>query len=906
MNKFRVLNTRFRILKGGKIGLSSSIALIGSILIFGSIDAKAVPYSDLVIAEVETYTYNGEDTNIYYNGYDATVNVSNGNILGNILTTTNNTGILNLTGTSTIGGMVGEDSASLKEITVNGTSTFDELVYATTLTYLGNDTVILNGENSSTVEGMVGIVDFANGYGSLQIADGVDLTTGTSGIQFKNANNANLRFNGTSIINGVVGGDSVAKSTFKTIYAGISGNTVTFKNDVYVEESSLIPVTLHVGSGIVNLEGNLYGDLVFDSGEDGTANISDGKSIIVTTAQQAAYTYYDNEGTLNFLGSTTITGDIGKIAGEDSASLKAVNFAALGEDSGTYNENIGHNIYAYDTAIGNSYNKTTANITADNTFGGNLSVRRGSTLNVSNNDVIVENTLQLDSASTTNFKVYTTDISAGQAVENANSGGIVTNLLSVASDAKFSIMYDGSWNGAGKYNLIEATNGFVLGEDYIGTEVNGLVTDNSIIDSVIKKDGNNLTLFADRTGGGSYAAEDLYIKKSAIGTNYSNGASQSLAAYANGTQRESALANIINQMENLDAGSIITNEKKQELITMQKKLSPVANNSGIQSSLGASKLGQTTIGGRISDIRSTGGNVLVLNESSNTTGLSSGESILDSALWIKAMASTSSQDKVGQYDGYDSDTYGVVLGSDKTLKDGTIVGLAFAYSNTNTDQSDFNTGDSSDTNSIQITAYASKEFGNLYLDGMLSYAKHSTDSIRTANSGKLSADIDANQYSAKIESGYRFVFNGSTTLTPFASIEYGFLDQKAYTEKGTSYQNDALRVDGVKVNRGTLGLGAKLATNIEFADMALIPEIKVGVYNSFGDDSADIKAQYLGGGNQFVTPSQEFNDTMFNLGAGVKTKLTESSTLMFNVDYDRSNNGNFEGYSGSVAYRLTF
>ena len=33
MNSFRVVDTKFRILKGGKIGLSLSIALIGGILL---------------------------------------------------------------------------------------------------------------------------------------------------------------------------------------------------------------------------------------------------------------------------------------------------------------------------------------------------------------------------------------------------------------------------------------------------------------------------------------------------------------------------------------------------------------------------------------------------------------------------------------------------------------------------------------------------------------------------------------------------------------------------------------------------------------------------------------------------------------------------------------------------------
>ena len=44
MNSFRVMNTRFRILKGGKIGLAFSIALIGGTLTLGSTKANATNY----------------------------------------------------------------------------------------------------------------------------------------------------------------------------------------------------------------------------------------------------------------------------------------------------------------------------------------------------------------------------------------------------------------------------------------------------------------------------------------------------------------------------------------------------------------------------------------------------------------------------------------------------------------------------------------------------------------------------------------------------------------------------------------------------------------------------------------------------------------------------------------------
>gem|GEM_PF-5180363 len=821
--------------------------------------------------------------------------------LDNILVTTDvtNTGTLTFQGTSNIEGEVGESNKVLNTINAGATTervTFDDMVYATNLKYSDNGTVVLNGDTSgNTSEGIVGTVNFDSKAGTLEIGDSVNLTTGTSGIQFVNANSATLTFNGSSTVTGVLGGNTAGNSTLERIYAGANSSIVTFKNDVYVEESN--DTTLHVsGTGTVNFEGNLTGDLIYDA--DGIVNVSNGKSIIVSTVPTSVRTQTDNTGTLNYLGITTLYSDIGTA----SKKLKNVTFASAGTSADSYVMDLSKNIYAQNTYIGNSSNNTTVNITDNITFGGNLDIRNNSILNVSDFDLTVTDNLNIASNSTLKFKVYTTDISAGSAVENPSSGSITANSISLASDTKINITYDGSWYGAGKYNLITAASSTGT---YYGTELNGLVSDNSIIDSIVKNDGTNLTLFADRTSGGAYNAEDLYIVKSEIGDHYSNGASQALAGYANEAQREGALSDIIRRMEELEGGTILTADKKAQMVRTQKLLAPIANNSTIKSSLVATNTVLSTISDRISDIRTTS-SMDFIPWGGDYSGLSSGDYMQDYALWIKAMGAKATQSKVKDYDGYETSTYGLVAGVDKTLRDGTTIGIALANSDTKINQTDFRAGDSSSTKSIQLSTYASKELGDAYVDGVISYAKHSTEGSRTANSGKLTSSVDADQLSAKVETGYRVYLEDIATLTPFVSFEYGTLNQKAYTEKGTAYQNDALKVGNTKITKGNVGLGTKISTNLNLGNVLVVPEVKFGVYNAIGDKNADIKAQYTGGGNEFVTPTQDLTDTMYKAGIGVKTTLSESTSLMLGVDYDRSKDGGFEGYSGNVSFRLSF
>ncbi|MDY3205246.1 MAG: hypothetical protein RBR70_09265, partial [Arcobacter sp.] len=498
-----------------------------------------------------------------------------------IATMTSNTGNVVFQGSSTVSGDVGTSTNNLESITagVSGeTVTFDGMVYATNLKYSDNGKVILNGDNGSNVEGMKGTVDFGVatvskptlGYGKLEIGDDVNLTTGTSGIQFANANNAILTFNGTSTIYGVLGGNTAGNSTFGSIYAGVTAETVTFKNDVYVKES-----TFHVSEdGVVNFEGNLYGNLVFEN--NGILNIANTKSIIVSSVPTSITTLNNGQGTVNFEGTTNLYTSIGT----ENFKLNNVTFASTGNTSNIYNQDIDKNVYALNTYIGNGSNKTTLNIKEDITFGGNLNLRKDSVLNVSDYNVTVDNNLNIASNSTLNFKVNATDLEGLASSTYGNYGSINSTSLTIDNDSEIHISYVGTLNGTDTYDLIRTSN--IILTNYEGTELNGLVSDDSIVNSIVKNVGNNLVLFVDRTGGGSFAAEDLYIEKSGIGKDYSNGASRSLVGYAKEQDRAGALTDIVRKMEYLEGGTVLSEAKKQEMIETQRKLAPIANSSNMQ------------------------------------------------------------------------------------------------------------------------------------------------------------------------------------------------------------------------------------------------------------------------------------------------------------------------------------
>lgn len=804
-------------------------------------------------------------------------------------------GTIKLLGTSTITGVVGSNISSIGTIEAGAnleTVTFNNMVYAKNLNYTGNGNVILNGQTGANINtaGMVGTIDFGTNVtntGTLQIGDNVNLTTGISGINFVDANGATLTFNGSSIISGNVGSLS-GTDTFKTINAGTDSETVRFNDNIYFMDSLNLSE-----DGIVEIANNKYVQRSSTSATTG--------SIITTTT--------DGEGTLNYLGNTVIYGQIGTTG----KRLNAVNF-----NTATNNvvQKINYNVYADDTTIGHipSINdtatnlmdvpgqydyvgattikewrgQTVANIAADMTFGGNLTIAdKKSAINFGTSHITVDGDFTTNDGAMS-FIVNTRDITG---INQAGSTSSVSALVMNGGE-KIHINYVGSLANNGSYTLIHALND--ISSNYSESETNGnnLVTDNSysidtkIVELLNNNNTSDLVVYSDRTSNGSYNANELYVQKSDTNGHFSNNAAVALAGIsANGSQTD----DMIEVIQKLELDSFGYGNSKENLAVQVQKLAPIVNTSFVQTSISATKLVTDTVGSRLSDTR----------------GLSSGDAIADKGVWAKVIGSTASQDKVGQFDGYSLSSGGIVFGIDKELQNNTIIGLAAGYTNTKTDQDDFRKGDSSTTDSYQLSLYASKTYDKAYIDGSLSYTKHNTDGTRSSAIGRdASYDVDANQLSAKINGGYNFLFENEVTLTPFASLEYSNIEQDSYKEKGAGAIS--LSVDDVTVNRGAAGLGVKISKEIKTEDRVVyIPEFKLGANKYFGDDDVEVTAQF-DQGNKFVTKGAEMSDMMYNAGLGVKTKFTEDTSVSLSTDYERSSEGDFQGVNGQLTFRMQF
>ncbi len=861
---------------------------------------------------------------------DSTLNVREGkDINGAVTTATDNTGTLIMKGgVQSVTGAVGTAGVGLATVTAGfggATTTFNGMVHATTLKYNGNNgTVVLKGTNDGVTDGLVGTVDFgAGGEGKLHIWGGVNLTAGADGIQFANANKARLYFDGSSIVTGVLGaasGSTAAHSTLGAIYAGVAEATVTFSDDVYVSGS-----TFHVlgTGGVINLQGDLYGPLVFDA--DGIVNVSNGKSIRNdgTVALGTVTTTVGNgtTGTLNYLGNTTLSNDLGA----SGAALKAVNFHSDGTVEAV-TQTLNKNIYAATTTIGNTTTGTTANITANVALGNALTLAAANvTLNTAQQDVAQvsagtritganPNTLTFahtalndgrlsTTATATNTTTGTGPITTNGATLNfsvagqpwaANAGGALNaaaassisgatgSTLVMNGSEKINVVLLGSLKNNETHTLINVATAT--------TAQTGTPTDNSyVIDSELSRNASGDLVVTFRRDAQSY------VTKSATGAHASQAAATRLGALAaSGASYDADMQRVINKLD-LDQWGYGNNQTN--LATQVKRLAPISNGSITLSAIDAGTLALNTMGNRMASLRAD--NALV--------GVAGAEVEGRDGQWIKLVGNSSRQQAKGYYDGYSARTSGLVWGTDTRLNPDTLLGLGISATNTSVDQQDFRAGQGHTIRSYELAGYGAYQFNaDVYGEASLSYANHNITGSRLTALDRMSrADYDANQITARIGLGYRHVIAEKQTLTPMINFESSRLRSDAYNETGADALSLKFKAQTVTRNRASLGL-RYLSENTTAAGTVLRPELTAEVYRDNKGLSHTTTAAFAGDltGANFTTTGVQTDRTGYKLAAGLS--ILTSKTMLMQLHYGYEHREGFTSRSARIKARWDF
>lgn len=723
-----------------------------------------------------------------------TVSLANGstldaraNITGDIVTTTTGTGSLVLTNANQIvTGNIGSASARLAAATVGATGTTTSfngsaptagVSYINQVTFDGDGTLVLNGANGgASASGLIGAVDFTSGgTGTVEVGSGVNLTFGAGGISLQNANLATLDFLGNSTVVGQIGapatGSVLAGSTPGDIRAGAAGTVVNFGGKVFVSGT-----TFHViGTGTVNFADDLIGPLVYE--DNGTVNFNDTKRVVGVVTTDT-----DDQGILNYRGSTTLAGTIGTGANR----LRSVNFHTDTAQA-TSAQSLGFNIFAVDTVIGNtgvvssSPTTTVATLTANIHLGSNVTLADASTtLFTSGAQTLVggtsvdfthtknaNGTLSLGTISRSTFdatfttnngtlgfavasSAFTTLAGSNGLVNAATSSLLTGSNLILTGGETFQVSLLGSLRNSVSATLINVSSGST------GAQAGNLRDNSFTIDTTMSRVNGDLVVTTSRNA-------NTYVTKSASLGSRSDGLAVRLGTLAAaGTGYSAGLATLFNKLD-LDQWGYGNNAAN--LARQLQLLTPAGDGAAVQASL-------VLTAQAIGTVLDASGDMSTKYASRND-------------FWVRTFGGRQSRENSGEFGGFSANLGGAVVGTDRVIGD-SVVGLALGYGMASVNSDGVRAGDKADINSTLAGLYARVPLGQFFLNAMISTAQHSTETNRqTAVGERAQGDYDGTEIGGTLQFGRRFVLaTEGLAITPMLTVDYARYSQDAYAETG--------------------------------------------------------------------------------------------------------------------------
>lgn len=312
------------------------------------------------------------------------------------------------------------------------------------------------------------------------------------------------------------------------------------------------------------------------------------------------------------------------------------------------------------------------------------------------------------------------------------------------------------------------------------------------------------------------------------------------------------------------------------------------------------------VGARLDGIRLSGysidGGALAYSGTA-ARGLASGDAPTKYGTWIKTFGVKSRQGTKDGYAGYDSDGWGIIAGADREFSPGLVGGVALSYADISVNYNDQLDGNRNGVESIQLTAYGFKDFGTVYLDGMLAYARHRYDSLRdTVINGFADGKFDGDHWGFRLGGGLPIALSRNTSLTPQLHLEWNKLDQESYTESGGGAL--ALNVASNTAERIRSSLGAQLSHDMVLAGVNSRPYAELFWHHDFKNDGIDSTANFVGGGAAFVTPGQKLDDDTYSLGLGINFFAKENFTA--NVAYSLTKGSSYTSQTAQASLRWEF
>lgn len=284
-----------------------------------------------------------------------------------------------------------------------------------------------------------------------------------------------------------------------------------------------------------------------------------------------------------------------------------------------------------------------------------------------------------------------------------------------------------------------------------------------------------------------------------------------------------------------------------------------------------------------------------------TLGLSAGDAFVDQHLWVKPFGSWGDQKNRNGAQGYDSETYGVMVGMDAEVRPDYRLGVSLGYANS---QADSNNGlNSLDVDSYLVSVYGSAQVTDATsINWQAGYSHHNNEGSRRilVVDSVAKADYSSQGWHAGIGVDHAIALSESVTFIPSVTLDYDRIRDKAYRETGAGALN--LSVDRNNTEQLILGVNSRL--QFELTETSSL-QADLGVGHDFNAKQNSITSAYVGGGNAFTTQGIEPSKSLWRAGLGYVNQTANGTEIGARADVQQRNSGQQDA-SASLTLRWAF
>lgn len=286
------------------------------------------------------------------------------------------------------------------------------------------------------------------------------------------------------------------------------------------------------------------------------------------------------------------------------------------------------------------------------------------------------------------------------------------------------------------------------------------------------------------------------------------------------------------------------------------------------------------------DVLSTGATRVVQEHLQDASGIASGDgTLVEDSGWIKPFGTWAKQKDRSGANGYQADSYGLVLGRDKKISDQWGVGGAFSYSKGKVESS--NASQNVDMRTLQASIYATNHFNETNaLNLQFDLGTNRNDSRREVAGSVATANYGSRHIMMNAELERAFRRSGKVTLTPAVGVQYVNVRVGGYSESGSPLN---LTVGSQSQKAVILSLGGTAVYKLD-DEASLTAHLNLGRDIKAGQ--GQVTASFSNyGGSTFVTNGTSPSANVIRAGVGYEIEKASGTSIVTRYDLDTKSSG---------------